>query len=324
MNLLYKFSSIINDFPAYVKRYIWPLPKFRREVVVMIDGKLCHGGLTDRFCLIMSVYSYCKVHGIPFKLYYVYPCKLTDILMPNQYDWNITPQDVSYSIYDSEDLCLYPLSLPLEMKSIGFLSYNDVLYHERLRQCLDRGRKKQYHVYGNAFFARGDYRRLWNELFTPSPYLQKRLQSVRNSFRCPYEAVTLRFQQLLGDFTEGNFEVLEGKEREELIDTCVKKIDSMYKEGYFSTKKVLVTSDSRSFLEIISQKDYVYTVPGEMEHMDYTDNNNLEMNTKSFVDLYMLSEAKRVTLLKVGKMYRSGFPKFAAELGGKPFNLIEI
>ena len=319
-----KIRSIIANWHEYIVRYVWPLPRFKREGVVMIDGRHAHGGLTDRFSLIMSVYAYCKAHNVAFRLSYTYPCELTKILLPNKYDWRIEKSDISYSIYDSQELAIYPIEKPIEYTSGKYDAYNEVMYYVRLDRCLSSGRKKQYHVYGNAFFARGDYRRLWNELFTPSPYLQKRLQSVRNSFRCPYEAVTLRFQQLLGDFTEGNFEVLEGKEREELIDTCVKKIDSMYKEGYFSTKRVLVTSDSRSFLEIISQKDYVYTVPGEMEHMDFTDNNNLEMNTKSFVDLYMLSEAKRVTLLKVGKMYRSGFPKFAAELGNVEYCLIEL
>lgn len=324
MNVLHKLSNVINDFPAYVKRYIWPLPKYKREVVVMIDGKHCHGGLTDRFSLIMSVYSYCKVHEIPFKLYYVYPCDLTEILLPNEYDWEIKADELSYSIFDSEDLYLYPLPLPLELKSVGFLKYNDCLYHERLRQCVAPGKHKQYHVYGNAFFARGDFKNLWNELFKPSVYLEKRLNAVRNLLAQPYEAITLRFQQLLGDFKEGEYEVLDEKERQALIDKCVKKIDSLYTNGYFSTKKVLVTSDSSSFLDIIRQKDYVYTVPGKMEHMDYTANHDLDMNTKSFVDLYMLSEAKRVTLLKVGKMYRSGFPRFAAELGEADYELIEM
>ena len=50
-----KLRAIIKDFPAYVKRYLWPLPKFRREIVVMVDGVHSHGGLTDRFRNILSV-----------------------------------------------------------------------------------------------------------------------------------------------------------------------------------------------------------------------------------------------------------------------------
>ncbi len=36
-----------------------------------------------------------------------------------------------------------------------------------------------------------------------------------------YEAVNLRFQQLLGDFTEGSFTVLPESERENLIQCCI-------------------------------------------------------------------------------------------------------
>ena len=61
---------------AYVRRYLWPLPKFRRELVAMVDGVHKHGGLTDRFRNMLSLYSYCKGKGIPFKIYYLYPCEL--------------------------------------------------------------------------------------------------------------------------------------------------------------------------------------------------------------------------------------------------------
>lgn len=317
-------DAMFSLIKAYVRRYVWPLPRFKREVVVMIDGKLCHGGLTDRFGLIMSVYLYCKVHGIPFRLYYVYPCDLKQILLPNRYDWSISADELTYSYYDREEIDLYLLPKPVEIKSVGFWAYNDCMYHERLNRILICGKNKQYHVYGNSFFGRGAFKELWSELFKPSEYLEKRLNAVRKLFDCPYEAVTLRFQQLLGDFTEGDFEVLDSEAREALIATCEGKIDALYKEGYFSTKKVLVTSDSVSFLEVMRKKDYVYTIPGKMEHMDFTTNSDLDMNAKSFVDLYMLSEAKRVTLIKAGKMYKSGFPRFAAELGGVEYNIIEM
>lgn len=132
----------------------------------------------------------------------------------------------------------------------------------------------------------------------------------------------MRFQQLLGDFKEGNFEILSNSKQELLIDKCKNKIIELYSNGFFNTKMILVTSDSTRFLQVIEKLSFVYTIPGKMEHMDYTQNFDIDVNAKSFIDLYLLSEAKCITLLQTEKMYKSGFPKFAAELGGKPYKEI--
>lgn len=311
--LTHKCHAIFNNFPAYCKRYLWPLPKFRRELVVMIDGKLAHGGLTDRFRNILSVYSYCKEHQIPFKIHYTYPCNLTQILQPNNYDWQIKSSELSYHFLDTKELVLYvdPYDLPEDK----FKRKNNEEHLMLLNNEFCKKRNIQYHLYGNAFFAEGHYCELYEELFKPSPYLKKRIEHVLINMQEPYEAITLRFQQLLGDFSEGNFEILPETERHKLIKSCITKIDDLYNKGYFSTKKILVTSDSPTFIEKVKKLKYVYTIPGRMEHMDFTKNSDLEMNAKAFVDLYLLMRAQRITLLKVSNMYKSGFPAFAAELG---------
>ncbi len=45
---------------------------------------------------------------------------------------------------------------------------------------------------------------------------------------------------------------------------------------------------------------------------------------KTFVDLMLLKEADTRYLLKTGKMYNSGFPRFASWIGNGKFNLIEF
>ena len=316
-----KFSYIRANWRAYIKRYLWPLPRFKREVVVMVDGKLPHGGLTDRMRNILSIYSYCKTNGIPFKVYYNYPAPLTNYLVPNKYDWEIRSKDISYHILDSQEIVLYVNELPGtgEWKSSRARDYNNCLHLTTLDQELSKKRRRQYHIYGNAFFARGQYKSLFEELFKPSSYLAKKSEALQYLFSEPYESVTLRFQMLLGDFEEGDFEVLETQQQEELMENCIKKIDELWRDNYFSTPKILVTSDSSRFISRISSKEYVYTNPGKMEHMDYTQNSDIEMNAKPFLDLFLLMQSKRLTQLITGKMYKSGFPAFAAELGGHPF-----
>ncbi len=318
--LVNKLKTICLNFNAYTRRYVWPLPKFRKEVVVMIDGDFQHGGLTDRFRNILSVYSYCKSHGIRFRLYYVYPIPLQQLLKPNKYNWLIRKKDISYSYYDSEELNLWVKLYKKKCFNDDNIRLNNLQHLAILDAIWHSNKRKQYHIYGNCYFAKGNFRELFQELFTPTPYLKAMLSQHAFSFQ--YEAVTLRFQQLLGDFKEGDFEILSDKNREELINQCIGKIKELYDNDYFSTSQILVTSDSQTFLSYVEQLPYVHIIPGEMEHMDYTQNKALNMNAKSFIDLFMLAKAQRVTLLQTGKMYKSGFPEFAAELGNVSYNRI--
>ena len=323
-NLRTKISTIYKNFPAYIKRYIWPLPKFKKQVVVMIDGTQCHGGLTDRFRHIMSIYSYCKENNLKFRLFYNYPCNLQLLLRPNKYDWRIQKKEISYNYFDYKELYLYvEVAKGEKYLSTTTINNNNNNHLNILSKELSKKDKTQYHIYGNTYFAKGKYRELFYELFTPTKYLKNRIELYRKQLYEPYEAITLRFQQLLGDFKEGEYAILSEKEKNTLITKCTNKIDALYKEGYFSTKKILVTSDSPTFLnEIQKSLPYVYIIPGKMEHMDFTNNDDLEMNSKSFIDLFLLSESQKLTLLRTGLMYPSGFPQFAAELGNKPYNEI--
>lgn len=327
-NPITKILTIYKNFPAYIKRYIWPLPKFRKEIVVMIDGTQVHGGLTDRFRHIMSIYSYCKENNIKFHLYYEYPCNIQLLLCPNKYDWRIQKNDISYNYFDYKELYLYVEVAKGEKDSASTTINNNNKKHLYiLDKELSKTDKTQYHIYGNTYFAKGKYRELFYELFIPTEYLKDRIELYRKKLYEPYESISLRFQQLLCDLKEGynnKYKILPPLEREELINKCIEKIKRLYDEGYFSTTKVLITSDSSTFIERVSILPFVYTIPGKMEHMDFTQNNDLEMNSKAFVDLFLLSEAQKLTLLKTGEMYRSGFPEFAAELGGKPINYIEF
>ncbi len=288
----------------------------------MVDGKQSHGGLTDRFRNILSVYLFCKDNHISFKLYYIYPCNLRYYLLPNHYNWIIDSKNLSYSYYDSKDLYIYTNAHTLTTDKTKWATINNTYHISILSKAAYNKKPIQYHIYGNAYFGAGKYKYLFNELFIPSPYLKQKIAEVKKNINHEYEAITLRFQQLLGDLKEGNFDILSEYRQKELIDKCKNKIINLYMSGYFSTNYILVTSDSAKFINVINKLSFVYTIPGKMEHMDYTQNSDIEINAKSFIDLYLLSEAKCITLLQTEKMYKSGFPKFAAELGDKPYKEI--
>lgn len=316
-------KSIIGRFIAHVKknfRHYLSLPKSSgKTVVVMIDGEMPHGGLTDRFRHIMSIYFYCKMHSLSFRLYYIYPCSLEKILLPNAYDWRISKKNISYSFIDSKEILIYA-----HYKSAHISKKEEIKTHLKiLNLILSSTRNIQYHVYGNCYFAEKDFSSLFGELFKPSSLLQAKLDTLLKP-NMQYEAVVLRFQQLLGDFIEGNFPILDKCNRNKLINKCVEKIKELYLNKYFSTKEILVTSDSSVFLECIKEElDFCFIIPGRNIHMDFVDqeeNDNIYM--KSFIDLFMLSRAKKITSLKTSIMYDTGFPEFAAQIGNIEYNKI--
>lgn len=71
------------------------IEKLKTGVVMMIDGRTMHGGLSDRLRGICSVYYWCKLHSIPFYIHFEYPFHLADYLLPASYDWTISDDEIS-------------------------------------------------------------------------------------------------------------------------------------------------------------------------------------------------------------------------------------
>ena len=87
--------------------------------------------------------------------------------------------------------------------------------------------------------------------------------------------------------------------------------------------RILVTSDSSILGDEATKIRRVYVTSGKIYHPQHEAK---EENAfiKSFIDLYLLMDAEKVYLLRTGLMYRSGFPRFAALLGKKPFKYINF
>lgn len=86
----------------------------------------------------------------------------------------------------------------------------------------------------------------------------------------------------------------------------------------------MVTSDSRKFLDVVDKLDYVYTIPGKVVHMSYTEDMHFETHLKSFVDLMMLADAEKLYLLVTGDMYHSGFAESASFINNRPYKVINF
>ena len=277
------------------------------QVIVMVDGRCVHGGLSDRVRGIATIYDYCKKKGIPFYLNYIYPFNLEDYLEPNQYDWHIDRAQISYHRDETVPILLQLKLLPSKLHR---------LYLDRV---ILKYPKRQLHIYTNALFGDGRYAQNFEELFKPTPRLRTALSIQTANIGEPYVAMVFRFQQLLGDFKEDGYKVLLAREQKELIDKCIDKADELH-SLYHLNQRVLVTSDSITFLQTIEkQKEYVSIIPGRTVHMDYTSGADCDVYMKAFVDLLMLSKADKIYLLQTGDMYHSGFAKRAAKTTDVPY-----
>lgn len=309
-----------------------------KKVVFMLDGRAIHGGLTDRLKGICSVYSYCKLHNIPFYLHAVYPFRLSDYLEPNSYDWTISEEDISY---DSN------ISTPVVLNDYQL----NTRFHNYYLSSRLLSKKKQIHIYGNTPFLDSHFNESFNELFRPSPRLQSDLDNLTATIFPPlspnlaqqltspqattpltshpspltrhYVAVVTRFQQLLGDFKETGYKTLDEEGKQALISKCINKIEELHNTE-LQGKQILCTSDSITFLDEVNKLPYVSIIPGNIVHMDHTSGASFETYEKSFLDLFMIAKADEVILLQTDDMYPSGFPKLAAKIGGKNFHLISF
>ena len=304
------FKDTIKNVRLYRYYNIWDKRAENREqwCIFMVDGRMSHGGLSDRLCGLVSTYCYCKEHNKIFKLYFQYPFQLEFFLLSNRCNWEISKDEISHNILDSSPIYIS--------------NRQDNMLQRKIANHKLNKQSKQLHIYTNMRYFRGNFSSLFHELFKPSPLLFDEVQKNLSQIDSDFISITFRFQQLLGDFKEGNFPILPQDKRLKLMSSCLTEIEKLHK--CHSDLKVVVTSDSQSFLLEAKKFNYVYIIPGNIVHMDFTDEDNIAIHLKSFVDLFVISKAQKVYLVYSDQLYRSAFAKTAALLSGALYEEIKI
>jgi hypothetical protein len=286
---------------------------YPKTVVYMADGRAFSGGLADRLRGIVSTYKLCKELNIAFKIHFTSPFFLKDFLLSAGYDWHISPGEICYNWKQARPCFIYTGNNSMERQAFWARHFF-------------RERYKQVHVYTNMVIADKEYGGLFRELFRPTPDLETLVDYHRGQIKVMdgggghmYISVAFRFLQLLGDFTEpdSNFSVLPDNERDALIHKCIGHLKEIYRENDYA--KVLVTSDSITFLEEARKLPFVYVIPGEISHTGYRQNINKNAVLKVFLDYFMLSYSQKIYLVVEEQMYQSGFSRRAALHGNIPF-----
>lgn len=285
-------------------------------IVNIYQGKVHAGGLADRFKGIISTYYVCKKYNLNYKLLYTDPFPLTDFLVPNTYDWSIEQQNISYDLD--------------KIKRIVLDTTQDTAFQHKKQKkyMLNKISKinKQTHVYTNAGFAYEiNYSELFSDLFKPSKRLAISLEKQQKEIGGQYISVSCRFLDLLGDFNEpfGYHEQLTDYNAEKLIRLLLEEIQNLHIK--YPKHKILVNSDSKTFLERVKVFRYVFVIDGNIIHIDNSLNlYTYEMYEKTFLDFFAIAQADHIFLLQSGKMFYSGYPLAASKIYNRPFQTIKL
>jgi hypothetical protein len=309
---------LLGHLPAPWRDYIFDFKRLRGKrkmfptkqmLIFRIETVGTHGGFADRMKGIVSLFHLCLYKGIPFKIHYTAPFELSDFLLPNEYDWRISEEEISYN--------------RKEAKSIHGA--------QLLPRVIRENSQKQMHVLQiNGDFVEDlnkelqtNYRwgELYKKLFKPTEELQSEIDKHVEIITGNYVCAVFRFQNLLGDFREYEFPALSEAEQKTLMQTCRNAlVELQEKEG----KKMLVTSDSEKFLTSVVGLNAMYAFPAKVVHLDTTEHEAHSVYLKSFVDFYVLSQGEKIYCIGTKEMYPSQFPMYAAKVNNIPFERILI
>ena len=287
----------------------------RKTLVFMVDGKWMHGGLTDRFRGMVSAYKFAIEHQLDFKIFHTSPFLLQEILQPNKVDWIIDEKEISRDSAVAKPVLLYR---------------EDFDNDSALERQLDASHK-QFHLYSCIDTVGENFPKYFNELFKPSPVLEKELEQYSKLLGFGYTAISFRFQNMLGDFKEFTFKELPDKAKRELmnaaLDTLKKEIAHV-QEPYGKQPemcKILVTAESPTFIAEVEKISNVITVKGKSIHIDFNNSTNAADYLKAFTEFFLISRASKAKLYRNRKYktYPSNFPKYAAKLGNVPYEIVE-
>lgn len=279
-------------------------------IVAMIDGTNFHGGLTDRWKGIVSLYALSKAIGRDFRIHYTYPFLLTMFQEPNTYDWRIDNNDLSHN-----------LSTAHMLRLTGESSLDRMMNLEDDKQIHCYANRDWIHLINKTFNTSYEWGVLFSELFKPSQLLQTYLDSFSEHTAKPYVAVAYRMQNLLGDYLEYQYQPAFEKRQKQIIEDCISCLETIHTE---SNMPILVTSDSKRMTDEAARLPYVFTNSQYAAHADTTITADYRLYMKSFADFYLLAGATKVYAPRTKEMYESDFPLYASKLGGRDFLRIEI
>ena len=289
--------------------------EFKNCIIYCADGHIPCGGLADRMFGIMNLYALCTIKHVPFYIYFESPYSLNNFLEPNSYNWIINKNYITYNKKESMPRCLLGGAQRLPKWAVSLK------------------KNKQIHVYCNfknldyinkKYKSNFTYYKLFHELFKFNDSFLKRFKEIRLMFPNEYVGLQVRCLNAFGDFPDAISNSLTKQQRDKLVNLCEDKINEIYIR---TNLPILLTTDSQKLIDILKERKKInnclMTVPGEITHTDIIkSNNDFEKHLKTYIDLFLLAEAKELFQINNKYIYKSGFSTLAATLSNKKINFI--
>ena len=286
-----------------------------RSIVFTCNGWFWSGGLADRIKGMVTLYDWCERNNSKFQINFCEPFQLQHYLVPNGYNW--LPQEIVYN-----EQCALPKVYMMEPRTWSkkeIREHRDALLKRWMDENLN-DTEHQLHVYTNMFRLSMDFSKRFHELFRPHECLQNEIDNHLRNIGGIYISISFRFTMLLGDFTDSTGVPLPSEEQKKLIEKSLSTIKQISAQAP-AHDRILVTADSTKFLDKAKKLADVYIIPGKIGHIDYDHGD--DVNMKTFLDFFMISQAKAVYLAKGPGMYNSAFAKIAAMVNNRPFEVYE-
>ncbi|HBH06232.1 MAG TPA: hypothetical protein DDX92_06490 [Flavobacteriales bacterium] len=318
-----RIKNKIREGQLVLKKYQFrPFSNARGSAVVFeADGLVPQGGLVDRLKGIISIYYLCKKYGVDtFRINFTSPFKLEDFLIPNNVNWLIRENEISYK---------YPSSRPVYRVMESNPDVLDKVIKRHSGGCrfiyfnMDILKKREKSNHEQI------WRECFHELFKMSPELQREIDALN----IDKEAIAIhtRFVNLFGDFShylpgKSGFakSVLNEQEREKLISKVCLRIDEIIKNH--PNREILFFSDSNYFLGNLPEqyREKLRILEGDVQQSEDMSKTGFEAHKKSFIDFMAMSYCNKVIRIEGSGLYKSAFSKYAAIMGGSEFSVFEI
>ena len=279
-------------------------------VVALVDGRNFHGGFTDRIKGIVSLFHFCLVKNMDFRILYNFPFELSDYLEPNEYNWLIDDKSVPSNFFRTSFVNL-----------VGDASIDRLKELNVRKSVVAYANRDVTHLLNEFYGTSYTWGQLYHRLFKPSAKLQQQVDYHSNILGDDYVAVHFRFVGMFGDFNESPFVDISEQQKEHILRANIDFLDDMAKR--FTDRKIFVASDSSFFIDNIKHIGNVYALSGDIQHIDNRMNaNKEEAFMRLLLDFYLIAGSSRVYSVATDKMYRSELPMYAAKLYDVDFERI--
>lgn len=319
-------SKLINLFPngtAYKTKYRilaanYKLfgkkkkPNEHRVIILFKKGTPNTPGLADRINAAVTAYIIAQENDYNFYYYHDVGFRMESYLMPHEVPWLIDLNDISLGLGKFKILWNATQLIKLDRNVKEYHAYHAYDLYSILPDNL----KEKY-----------DFTRVFHKLFKESTHLKEIIGNtlkatgiVENEFI----AVHVRFLNFF-EAVEQNpkytpyIKLASEENQKAMIHSVHATLENIHNQH--PDIPIILFSDSPKFLSS-NHADYIHQVPGEVGHIHVHAGND-NVTDKAFIDLFVMSKAKKIYNIIGPDTYKSGYPLLASRIGGKPFERIE-